>query len=145
MRKNALLLFIVLALPLAARAETYTIQKSSYTVRSNAGNYPFLEILREGQLLFRLPLISGLSTPGQEERLSNIRIESGGTDRWQVTADSSIWRERKFFWKFIDDHIEFQQFASGPKPIERCYFFSNGISERWTNGTSPGVFANSTI
>ena len=99
--------------------------------------------------MFRLPMVSGLSSSGQEEKLSNFQIQplpiSGGVERWQVTADSSLWTKRRFTWRFLEDHLEFQQFATGPRPVERCYFFSDGISERWTNGTSPGVFANSTI
>lgn len=140
---NALALLAVFAL--AAEGESFSIHKPVYTVRAAEGDYPSVEVYREGRLLFRLPLTSGLSTPGEEEKLSNIRIESRGVERWQVTADSSLWSERKFIWMFLDDHIEFQQSASGAKPVERCYFFSNGISERWANGTSPGVFANSTI
>ena len=101
------------------------------------------------QVIFRLPLVSGLSTRGQEETLTNVRMVSqehqADSERWQVSADSSLWSDRCFTWTFFSDHIEFQQSARGDKPIQRCYFFSNGISERWTNGGSPGVFANSTI
>ena len=121
----------------------------TYAVRTTGGDYPSLEVYQEGQLMFRLPLVSGLSTPGQEETLSNIRVATvpapQGAERWQATADSSLWSGRRFVWTLLDDHIEYQQFASGAKPLERCYFFSNGISANWANGTSPGVFANSTI
>jgi hypothetical protein len=47
-----------------------------------------------------------------------------GAERWQATADSSLWSGRKFMWTFLDDHIEFQQFATGARPLERCYFLS---------------------
>lgn len=146
---NLRVLIIVLALSLALRGQPGPIEKPDYWVRAVSGSYPSLEISQEGQLMFRLPLASGLSTPGREEELSNFKIHSlqtsPGIERWEVTGDSNLWSQRKFVWTFLTDHIEFQQFAIGAKPIERCYFFSNGISERWTNGTSPGVFANTTI
>ncbi len=62
-----------------------------------------------------------------------------------ATAASSLWTNRRFLWKFFADHVEFQQFAQGDHPIGRCYFFSNGISERWTNGQSQGVASNTTV
>jgi hypothetical protein len=131
-----------------ATAQTRAPQRR-YTFRVIEGEIPSFEIRHENQLVFRLPVISGLSTPGAEEKLSGIRLiklpSSDGQDRWEVTADSSLWTERKFVWTFGADHIEYQQFATGSKAIERCYFFSNGISAPWANGTSPGVFANSTI
>jgi len=120
-----------------------------YSVRLVAGDIPALDVSQEGSALFRFPLVSGLSTPGQEEKLSNIRLAraetSEGSALWEAIADSSLWTARTFRWTFSADRIEFQQFASGPRPIERCYFFANGISERWENGTSPGVFANTTV
>ncbi|HXY39481.1 MAG TPA: TIM-barrel domain-containing protein [Vicinamibacteria bacterium] len=120
-----------------------------YAVRLVAGDYPSLEVSREGHPLFRFPVVSGLSTPGSEERLSNVRLRRlgapGGAMVWEASADSSLWRERLFRWTFSAERIEFQHFASGERPLERCYFFSNGISERWENGNSPGVFANTTV
>lgn len=142
-RKLLLRLFAV-ALGCSFALSGQTLKRYAYSVREIPGDYPSLEIYHQDELLFRVPLVSGLSTPGEEERLSNIRVKAG-VPKWTVTADSSLWTERKFTWTFFDDHIEFQQTAKGPKPLQRCYLFSNGISERWTNGTSPGVFANSTI
>ncbi len=130
---------------LAMSGQTRSVERSAYTVRAGSGEYPSLEIYQSGTLMFRMPLVSGLSTADEEEKLSNIQVRDEGPQRWVVTADSSIWNERKFTWKFLDDHIEFQQSAKGTKPLGRCYFFSNGISERWANGTSQGVFANTTV
>ena len=136
-------------LPRLGASQTPAIQQAGYSVRVLDGAIPSLEIRQGDQLVFRLPAVSGLSTPGAEERLSNIHMAKsslpGGQERWEVTAQSSLWTDRKFVWTFADDHIEFQHFAKGAKPLERCYFFSNGISAPWGNGTSPGVAANSTI
>jgi hypothetical protein len=133
----------------AEPAQLRMLAMPSYSVRTRTVEYPAIDIYQEGQLTFRLPLASGLSTPDAEERLSHFQLtahaESGGGERWEVTADSDLWSKRRFVWLFLSDHIEFQQFATGAKPVERCYFFSNGISDRWTNGTSPGVFANTSI
>ena len=114
------------------------------------GTPPALELSREGEAIFRLPVVSGLTTGDKQEALSNIRASeleplAGGGYRLKATADSSLWRDRRFEWSFYPDRIEFQQFATGNSPIERCFFFSNGVSERWANGTSPGVAANTTI
>jgi transcriptional regulator with XRE-family HTH domain len=126
-----------------------SIETSSYTVRFLAGHYPSFELLQEGQLMFRVPLVAGLSSPDAEETLTDIQAgepeQSAGATRLRVTAVSSLWKDRRFEWAFYPDHIEFQQFATGERALERCYFFSNGISANWENGTSPGVFANTTV
>ena len=150
MFRHAIATAALLLSAIGVAAQSLTIQGSGYTVRAIPGAMPSLEISEEGRLMFRLPAVSGLSTPNTEETLSNIQLErvavaAGGAEQWQATADSNIWSGRRFLWTFFSDHIEFQQFATGAKPLERCYFFSNGISDRWTNGSSPGVFANSTI
>jgi hypothetical protein len=135
--------------PMATAGQPVMLQRPSYTVRVIDGEIPSLEIRQENQPMFRLPVVSGLSTPGAEEKLSNIQLSKAspgqGQEQWEATAGSNIWTRRRFVWTFWNDHIEFQQFATGEKPLERCYFFSNGISAPWANGTSPGVFANSTI
>jgi len=132
-----------------AASQTLTVRHPTYTVQVLAGEIPSLEIRLANQLLFRLPVVSGLSAPGSEETLTDVRLVklpiSAGQEHWEATADSNLWSQRKFVWSFWNDHIEFQQFATGPKPLERCYFFSNGISAPWANGTSQGIFANSTI
>jgi len=139
----------VTLLAAVARSEPPVVEMPRYSVHSLAGDYPALVVSQEGHAVFRLPLASGLSTPGQEETLSNIRLAraeaKSGSAVWEFEARSSLWTDRRFLWTFPPDRIEFQQFASGPRPIERCYFFANGISERWENGTSPGVFANATV
>jgi hypothetical protein len=149
MLRNTVTLAALSALTLGLHGQPLATHRPAYAVRTAGGDSPTLEVYQEGRLTFRLPLVSGLSTPGKEETLSNIRVaklaEPQGPERWQATADSSLWSGRRFVWTFLDDHIEFQQFATGANPLERCYFFSNGISDNWANGTSPGVFANSTI
>ena len=112
------------------------------------GPVPSFLISSEGRNVFRLPAVSGLSSGAQEEKLTNVQFSSfhiPAVVTYHITADSSLWSQRHFTWKFYVDHIEFQQFATGDKPLERCYFFSNGISERWANGSSPGVTANTTV
>jgi hypothetical protein len=140
---------VLLAACTLVAAAPPTIETASYTVRFPGGDYPSLELLQEGRMMFRLPLVAGLSTPGAEETLTNIQVgklEHGGeVTRLRVTASSSLWKDRRFEWAFHPDHIAFQQFASGERAPERCYFFSNGISDNWANGSAPGVFANTTV
>ncbi len=131
-------------------AATTPVEMSRYSVRFLEDPVPAFELVREGEPIFRLPVVSGLSAAGKPEVLSGIRLGeleslSGGGYRLKVAADSSLWRDRRFEWGFYPDRIEFQHFASGNLPIDRCFFFSNGVSERWTNGSSPGVAANTTI
>jgi hypothetical protein len=54
--------------------QTLTIQRPSYTVRVLDGEIPSLEIRQENQLVFRLAVVSGLSMPGAEDKLSHIRL-----------------------------------------------------------------------
>ena len=133
----------------AAAPGPTTVERPGYAVRLVEANPPSIEVTQVGRRMFRFPLVAGLSSAGQEETLSNVRIASaedrGGTTVWELTADSSLWTGRRFRWTFGAESIEFQHFAKGPRPVERCYFFSNGISERWENGTSPGVAANTTV
>lgn len=140
---------LLLAASAVAWGGTPAVERPRYSVRLAPGEASALEVSQDGQRMFRFPLVSGLSTPGEEEKLSNVRLvstrERGESTIWEVTAQSSLWTARSFRWTFSSDRIEFQHFASGPRPIERCYFLSNGISERWANGTSPGVFANTTV
>ncbi len=142
--------FVTLLIATALSAQTLSIQRHNYSVEVIDGDVPALAIRNGDQLVLKLPAVSGLSTPDSEEKLTDIKLKNAATlpngdERWEATAQSNIWANRKFVWMFRKDHIEFQQFATGSKLLERCYFFSNGISAPWANGTSPGVSANSTI
>jgi hypothetical protein len=52
---------------------------------------------------------------------------------------------RRFQWRFFPDHIEFQQFASGHGKLGRSYFLSNGVSNRWDNGSTGGRAWTTTV
>jgi len=142
--------FVLFGSLLPVEAATPAIEMPRYAARILEGTPPSFEIIREGEPVFRLPVVSGLTTGDKQEVLSNIRLSgmeslAAGGFRLKATADSSLWRDRGFEWSFYPDRIEFQHFATGNAPIERCFFFSNGISERWANGSSPGVASNTTI
>jgi hypothetical protein len=141
--------FLLLAACASISAAPPPIESSNYTVHFLGGEYPSIEVLQEGRLMFRLPLVSALSSPDAEETITDIQVGTpeliAGATRLRVTARSSLWKDRLFEWAFHPDHVEFQQFATGDRALERCYFFSNGISANWENGSSPGVFANTTV
>jgi hypothetical protein len=144
---GSIALGLLASLPLSA---AMSIEMSRYSARLLDGTPPAIEVTREGEPVFRLPMISGLTTADKQEVLSNVKLgevetAAGGGYRLTATADSSLWQSRRFEWSFYPDRIEFQHFATGSLPIERCFFFSNGVSERWANGTSPGVASNATI
>jgi hypothetical protein len=130
---------------------------SAYGVRllneTPLGAIPALEVYRNGLLLFRLPLVSGLDSAYAREHLSEIQYrvktqqagKSGPRYEIIATATSSIWAKREFRWRLYEDHLEFDQAAWGEGKIGRCYFFSNGVSGRWDKGTSDGAAWNPTL
>jgi hypothetical protein len=97
---------------------------------------------RGHQTIFQMPIVAGLASPSSEEHLSDITysMRKSGDDAFElnVTAESSLWSNRRFQWRLFLDHVEFQQFASGSGKIGRCYFLSNGISGLWDNGATSG-------
>jgi hypothetical protein len=106
------------------------------------GAPPQLKLEREHQTVFQMPIVAGLASPSTEEYLSEISysLRKSGEDTFELNAaaKSSLWTARRFQWRFFSDHIEFQQFATGAGKLGRCYFLSNGVSNRWDNGTTGG-------
>ena len=113
------------------------------------GSPPQLKLERDHQTVFQTPIVAGLASSSSEEHLSEIRysLRKSGEDIYELNASakSSLWKDRRFQWRFFPDHIEFQQFASGSGKLGRCYFLSNGVSDRWGNGTTPGSAWDTTI
>ena len=126
------------------------------------GDVPALEVYREGLLMFRLPLVSGLASASAEEHLSGVRYEvhrqderpksatvpnedGGAPYAIAVTAKSSIWGRREFRWRLFADHVEFQQMAWGEGRVGKCYFFSQGRPGRWDKGLSDGGAWNTSV
>ncbi len=118
------------------------IETPSYSVRIAEGEPPRLTIERNDEPIFEVPVVSGLSSSSAEERLSDVRyaVRPAGTEPLELdaTAKSTLWTNRRFVWRFLPDHIEFQQFASGHGALGRAYFLSNGVSKRWEIGTTGG-------
>lgn len=124
-----------------------TISMPQYSVTIEPGSPPQIKIAVEQQIVFQSPIVAGLATTSSEETLTDIqyslKTESGYT--LDIVAKSSLWTQRRFTWHFFPDHIEFQQFATGKGKLGRCYFLSNGTSNRWDNGTTPDHLWNTTI
>ena len=126
------------------------------------GAVPAMEVYRNGQLIFRLPLVSGLASATVEEHLTKIEYsvrkwtnppgpdasaakDSSPAYEIVATAQSSLWVRREFLWKLFADHIEFRQMARGEGKIGKCYVFSNGRPGRWDKGLSDGAAWNTTV
>jgi hypothetical protein len=112
-----------------------------YSVAVEAGNPPRLRIERDGQAVFVVPVVAGLASSSQQEHLSGVEYtltKTGGTYELDARATSDLWTARRFEWRFFPDRIEFQQFATGHGKLGRSYFLSNGVSNRWDNGTTAG-------
>jgi hypothetical protein len=133
----------------ASDTRIQTISMPQYSATIEAGSPPQIKIAHEHEIVFQSPLVSGLAAPSSQEVLTDIQYAlkpvAGSGYIVDVVAKSSLWTQRRFAWRLFPDHIEFQQFANGKGKLGRCYFFSNGISNRWDNGTSPGHDWNTTI
>jgi len=143
--------FLLVALSLAASRQlsAQTITMPAYSITIQPGSQPLLLLQTHGQSVFRMPLVSGLASVTDPEKLGGIeytiRHESTGYATLTATAKSNLWLHRKFVWHFLADHIEMQQFASGYGDLGRCYFLSNGVSDRWANGYTDGFRSNTII
>ena len=131
-------------------AEGFSLRAPKYSVRFQRAQIPQLEVSQDGLKLFRLPAISGLWNPDGKEQLSAVaggKLQKLAPDQYELalTARSSLWTDRIFRWSFYPDHIEFQQQARGPSALGRCFFFADGISGNWDNGSSPGIWSNTSI
>lgn len=131
------------------RSDGFTLEGKQYSIIYE-NSKPFAFVLRvEGKPFFKLPIVSGLATLNEEEQIGNINIveikEDVGGYKIMVTATSSIWEERRFTWIFSEDCIEYYHEAYGKGAPGKCYFFSNGISDFWSDGKSQGVDFNTTI
>ena len=113
------------------------------------GEPPRLAIARDGEAVFVVPVVSGLASDQQEEKLSAIEysVKQSEDHHYELnaTAKSSLWSSRRFTWRFFPDRIEFQQFVTGHGRLGRVYFLSDGVSNRWDNGTTPGYTWDATI
>jgi Glycosyl hydrolases family 31 TIM-barrel domain len=137
----AALLLLGSALPGSSAAEErkLLLATPSYAVSLQDGPMPRLWVESGGALMFRLPVASGLSSNGVDEDLSALQQEPihkafNGAEVFEVTAKSSLWDSRRFVWQFFQDHIEFQQFASGDHPVGRSFFFAGNTSAKLYGG-----------
>ncbi len=124
------------------------IAMPQYAVVVTPGDVPRLTVERDHEAVFELPVVAGLASATEEERLSGIAFtvrETGGAWELEATAKSSLWSKRRFTWRFLPDRIEFQQFATGKGKLGRSYFLSNGVSNRWDKGTTEGLAWDATI
>jgi hypothetical protein len=135
----------------AAQSDTLVryIEMPQYSIAVEPGATPRLRIERGHEPVFELPLVAGLASSAREEHLSGIEFSLLKTGDaacvLSATANSTLWTGRRFVWRFFADHIEFQQFASGHGRLGRCYFLSNGVSNRWDQGTTEGHEWDATI
>lgn len=141
-------LFFAVSL-IAAAQSPQLIRMPQYSAMIEPGNPPRLTIERDHQAVFELPIVAGLASDTKEEHLSGIEfsLREAGNGTWELnaTAKSTLWTNRRFSWRFFPDHIEFQQFATGHGKLGRAFFLSNGVSNRWDNGTTDGHAWDTTI
>ncbi len=144
--RRSLPALLLVAAPLSSSAQSpetiRSIDMPQYSVRVEAGTPPRLRIERDHQAVFVVPVVAGLGSDTQQEKLSAIestlKRAADGAFVLDATATSSLWTNRRFQWHFYPDRIEFQQFATGHGKLGRSYFLSNGVSNRWDNGATEG-------
>ncbi|MGC1300072.1 MAG: TIM-barrel domain-containing protein [Alloacidobacterium sp.] len=144
---------LVLLVSACCSAQTQSISQPQYSVTiapsDQPGAPPQLKLERQHETIFQIPIIAGLASSTSEEQLSNITysLRKTSDDAYELTATakSNLWTSRRFQWRFLSDHIEFQQFATGSGKLGRCYFLANGVSNRWDNGTTSGHAWDATI
>ncbi|WP_167859345.1 TIM-barrel domain-containing protein [Paenibacillus cymbidii] len=139
-----------MALLVDACSSGFRLSGPRYVVRYDDADPMGIRIEQEGDCLFRLPLVSGLASLSEEERLTNVRhgppVRTGDNRfEWTVYADSTLWQERRFVWTFDEKRITFAHRAEGAAAPGRCYLFSNGISGHYNAGDSQGLAHNATI
>ncbi len=126
-----------------------SIQMQQYAVQFEEGNPPRLRIEHENEPVFVVPVVSSLDSDKERETLSavksSLRRVGDGTLELTATATSNLWTGRRFLWRFLPDHIEFQQFANGHGKLGRNYFLSSGVSNRWDNGTTENHLWDTTV
>lgn len=141
-RFGAFLLVAALHSSAQTPAASQSIGMPQYSILVEPGDPPQLKLRHDQQIIFQMPVVSGLASSTSEEHLSNVTysLRKTGADSLvlNASAQSTLWADRRFQWRFYRDHIEFQQFANGHGKLGRAYFLSNGISNRWDNGTTEG-------
>jgi len=150
LRLSSLMVLLLPAASLTGIAQTpHFTQMPLYSVAVEPGNPPRLAIERDHQAVLEVPIVAGLASDTQEERLSAIEfsVREIGSGAWELnaTAQSTLWTGRRFEWRFFPGHIEFQQFATGHGKLGRNYFLSNGVSNRWDKGTTDGHSWDATL
>lgn len=125
------------------------IEMPRYSVHIEPGTPPRLTIERDHEAVFVVPAVAGLSSVTRQEHLSSVAysLRQTAEHAWELdlTATSDLWTDRRFRWRFLPDHIDFQQFATGHGKLGRCYFLANGISNRWDKGTTDGQLWDTTL
>jgi hypothetical protein len=151
-RRWSLTVFLCLAITSTGAQPASTIRSIrmyGYSVEITPGEPPRLTVARDGEAVFDLPVVSGLASDEKQEQLSHVEFTTregdDGTYQLNATAQSSLWSGRRFQWRFFPDRIEFQQFATGHGRLGRSYFVSNGVSNRWDNGSTGGRAWTTTV
>jgi hypothetical protein len=122
---------------------------AAYSIQFEMGDPPRIEIDQAGEPVFVVPAVSELDSATRQEHLSHMQTafhpNQDGSYEILVTATSDLWISRRFVWRLLPDHVEFQQFAAGRGRPGRCYFLSSGVSDRWDKGSTPGHLWETTI
>ncbi len=145
------LLLILGAWPCTAQTRDLkqSLEMAQYSAMLEGGDPPQIKIERDHHVVFQFPVVAGVASESSQEHLSEISysLQKTAEDRYElfVSAKSTLWTSRRFRWRFFADHVEFQQFANGRGKLGRCYFLSNGISNRWDNGSTDGHTWDTTI
>lgn len=126
--------------------EGFVLRGATYGARIVRAAVPVAAFSFDGRPMAELAMVSTLDTPQVKEKLSRVRISSlereGGALRVELTAESNVWKARRFVWRFEPGRVTYHHEAEGNEALGRCYFFSSGRPGLYDAGDSDGYHTN---
>lgn len=122
---------------------------AQYDARVFRDGHPRVRFDFDGQKVAALPLAAALDKIDEKEKLSNVRVVSFGEEDGFLTlvarADSNLWADRRFLWRFGPRYATFRHCAAGEGRLGRCFFFATGRPVMYEKGDSDGYRTNATF
>lgn len=127
----------------------YVLRGGRYGARLVLGEQPFFSFVLDGVNFGDFPAAAAFDQLGQKEVLGAITLEKldckGVALEAVFRAESSLWQEHTFIWRFEKRRAEHFHIVKGRGPLGRCFFFSTGIPGEYDPGDSQGFAYNARI
>ena len=124
----------------------FVLRGAAYEARMIKGSMPVAAFSFDGRPMAELAMASTLDTQETKEKLSHVQIHAvdreGDALRVELTAQSNVWKSRRFIWKFEPGRVIYHHRAEGTGALGRCFFFSSGRPGLYDPGDSDGYNTN---